>query len=182
MKFNNSILCAFTESSTNSEDEDALLGLVDDDLLDGLRVSLGHHALEGSGCTVDTLRIAYGVDGHRMHADRIIALADTRKIRITVPYVGSKWRDAWTLALPPVACHLDIALFDHRASALTRPSDAALQELSRSASVAPGSARPRLTAPQLLSLCSLMLNTVSVEEPFQLPVEKVYNCQTKTRT
>jgi hypothetical protein len=131
MKFYNGILCAFAESfilylsirNTNSAYEDALLGIVNDDMLDGLCVSLGRRALEGPRCMVDTLRIVCGVDRHRMrhHVDRIIALADACKIDITVPCVGRKWREVWTLVLPPLACHLDIALFDHSASALTRP-------------------------------------------------------------
>jgi hypothetical protein len=108
--------------NTNNDDEDALLGLIHDDLLDGLHASLDHHTLEVSGCAVDTLRIAYGIDDHHMrhHTDRIIALADVRKIRITVPYVGPKWLRV-DAGLLPVACHMEIALFGHRVSALTRP-------------------------------------------------------------
>jgi hypothetical protein len=79
--------------------------------------------LEGFGCAVDTLKIAYGIDDHRMrhHADRIIALADVRKIRITGPLRRPQMERRVDAGLPPVACHMDIALFGHRVSALTRP-------------------------------------------------------------
>jgi hypothetical protein len=113
---------------------------------------------------VDTLRIAYGIDDHHMrhHTDRIIALADVRKIRITVPYVGPKWLRV-DAGLLPVACHMDIALFGHRALALTRP-----KRCCAVGALPPPRSLRALRDHDLLrlsSLCSLTLNTISVEEP-----------------
>ncbi|RCV10205.1 hypothetical protein SETIT_2G093700v2 [Setaria italica] len=150
----------FDDIMLDEGDEDALPGVVDDGLLVGLRVALRRRAQEGSGCTVDALRIAYAVDDRRMrrHADRIIALVDARRIRVTVPYNGRTSRDAWTLALPAAARYLDVAVFGHLSPAITGPGAAALLNLRLEHVVL-------REWPCLPSLRSLTLNTVTVEAP-----------------
>ncbi|RCV10210.1 hypothetical protein SETIT_2G094100v2 [Setaria italica] len=124
------------------------------------RFALARRAEDTSASSVDTLRLAFAVGDLRMrrHADRIVALADARDIRI---HGGGPVRDAaWTLDLPPLARDLEALARNHVAHAITGPGAAALRKLCLQNVVI------HEWPPHLPSLRSLDLDAVTVEAPF----------------
>ncbi|RLM87479.1 uncharacterized protein C2845_PM04G06350 [Panicum miliaceum] len=140
----------------------SLPGVVDEGAILGLRLALGRRARGGSASRVDTLALDYSVADPRMprHADRLIALADAREIRVAVPFDGlNPARVPWKLDLPPAARRLDVDGEYHVAPAIAGPGAAALRRL-RLDKVSLGE------WPRLPSLRSLALFSVTVEAPF----------------
>lgn len=136
-------------------------GLLDEESILAARVALARRAEDASASKVDSLRLAYVVDDRRMrrHADRIIALAAARDIRVEAPYrEGPVW-DAWALNLPTPAGNLDVDARDHLAPAITASGAVALRKLTLKGVVI-------REWPHLPSLLSLDLDDVTVEAPF----------------
>ncbi|KAL6638991.1 hypothetical protein ACP70R_022721 [Stipagrostis hirtigluma subsp. patula] len=141
--------------------EDSFPHLFDDDAILGMRVALGRRAEDAHGSKVDTLDLRYFVDCARLrrHADRIIALADARKVRVTIPSGGHAWQNAWTLDLPPAARKLEVVASGHLAPSIVGPAAAALRGLCLHCVVLS-------EWPSLPSLRSLSLTSVTVKAPF----------------
>ncbi|WVZ62524.1 hypothetical protein U9M48_012263, partial [Paspalum notatum var. saurae] len=145
--------------------------VADEDSALAARVALSRRAQDGSASSVETLRLTYVVDDDRLftdrrmrrHAERIIALADARDVRIHAAHSEDFVQHDWTLDLPPAARHLAVTGSRHLAPAIVGPGAAALRELrlfslSRSLVLREW--------PHLPSLRSLGLNGVIVEAPF----------------
>ncbi|KAL6639592.1 hypothetical protein ACP70R_023322 [Stipagrostis hirtigluma subsp. patula] len=135
-------------------------GLLDEDAILGLRAALRRRAQEG-GPKVDTLRLGYFADDRRMtrHADRIIALADARRVCVKTPLRGRGSLNAWALDLPPAARELEVEADGHLTPAIAGPGAASLQTLYLDDVVL-------REWPRLPSLRSLTLNNVTVEAAF----------------
>ncbi|TVU39925.1 hypothetical protein EJB05_13369, partial [Eragrostis curvula] len=156
----------------NFDPEHSLPGIIDDDAILGLRVALFRRARDPAASKVDTLILHYDVGDPRMarHADRIVSLADARKVRITISYDLSSQNPSrprqvtWTLDLPPAARRLDITGKHHifnLAPAIAGPGVAALQKLCLHRMAIRG------WPPCLPSLRSLTLKYVAIEAPFK---------------
>ncbi|KAK3124869.1 hypothetical protein QOZ80_7BG0595060 [Eleusine coracana subsp. coracana] len=152
----------FTVERLYHYQEDGPLFMLHESALAGLEAALLRRADEGSGSsTVDALHITYSVHfpGMSHRADRIIALADARDIRVEICNCGRDCDVAWALDLPPSARDLDVVALPHLAPTITGPGAAALVDL-RFAHVA------IREWSRLPSLRTLTLNAVTIEAAF----------------
>ncbi|CAN6165692.1 unnamed protein product [Urochloa humidicola] len=152
---------------TYPNDYPFLPGVINKDAILGLRVALSRRAQDGAASKVDALVLDdYSVSRSprmRRHADRIIALADARRIRVAVAHAGlglKPERVSWALDLPPAARRLKVFGEDHLSPVIAGPGAAALQTLFLN--------KVSLCEwpPCLPSLRSLVLEDVIVEAPF----------------
>jgi hypothetical protein len=136
-------------------------GVLDEDALACLELALLRRGQEGSGSRVGTLRVTFAVEDPRMrrHAGLIIALADARRIRITVPGFGGFPQVEWSVDLSPAAVDLEVEAVCHLTPAIAGPGAAALQKLCLDTVVVP-------EWPSLPSLRHLALHNVTVVAPF----------------
>ncbi|CAL5089587.1 unnamed protein product [Urochloa decumbens] len=138
-------------------------GVLNEDALAGLEVALARRGQAGSGSKVDTLRITFRVDNHRMrlHAGLIVALAGARRTRVAIAGLSHSPLDAWSLDLSPAARYLVVSSEHYQppAPTLAGPGAAALQTLCLHNVVLN-------EWPRLPSLRSLTLGSVNLEVPF----------------
>ncbi|CAL5076267.1 unnamed protein product [Urochloa decumbens] len=108
-------------------------GVLNEDALAGLEVALTRRGQAGSGSKVDTLRITFRVDNHRMrlHAGLIVALAGARRTCVFIAGLSHSPLDAWSLDLSPAARYLVVSSEHYQppAPTLAGPGAAALQTL-----------------------------------------------------
>ncbi|GJN37373.1 hypothetical protein PR202_gb26315 [Eleusine coracana subsp. coracana] len=143
-----------------------MLALDEEHAFAGLEAALLRRAEEpGSGSSkVKALEIRYSVHEPLMrhHADRIIALADARELRIEIFINGRRDSSAaWALDLPPSTRALDVVAFGHLAPTISGPGAAALENLGFHIGVVREWSR-------LPSLRILTLELVTVQAPFPL--------------
>jgi hypothetical protein len=138
-------------------------GLLDEQSILAARVALARRAQDAAASKVDTLRLTFAVGDLRMrrHADRIVALAGARYIRIHVGGPDSRaGRDLDAGSTPNGARSGRPRGWPPRPPAHAGPGAAALRTLCLQMVVI------REWTPHLPSLRSLDLSAVTVEAPF----------------
>ncbi|CAN6171506.1 unnamed protein product [Urochloa humidicola] len=146
------------------DEEGHAAGVLNDDTVAGLEVALARRGQDGSGAKVDTLRITFRVDNHQMgfHAGLIAAIAGARRTCVSVAGISCWHLRGWSVNLSQAARDLSFVAVTKghpAAPTVAGPGAASLRTLCLVSVVI-------REWPLLPSLCSMTLDSVTVEAPF----------------